>query len=118
MLYASLKNLDKAVSSEDHAKVLEFKWVKSKLSIKGPKLSISSKYREKQEKLNFDDEELNQYFISTEKLDDPIDKGNVPTVAESLAECVVHHQMLLDFVNQFEDLFTWFVLPKITYAGE
>jgi hypothetical protein len=30
---------------------------------------------------------------------------------------VKHHQMILEFARLLEDLFRWFMLPKLTYSG-
>lgn len=74
--------------------------------------------RKKQHNFNFEEEELNQYFVSTEKFDDPAGSDEVLSAADALKDCVEHHQMILDFMVLVEDYFTWFVLPKILYAGE
>lgn len=73
--------------------------------------------RQRQRNLNRDDEELNQYFVSTEQFDDPVENDTL-SIDEALQDCVDHHEMISEFYHLIEDFFTWFLLPKIGYSGE
>lgn len=39
------------------------------------------------------------------------------TVTEAFADCVKHHQMIMEFTGLLEDLFRWFLFPKLFYTG-
>jgi 7tm Odorant receptor len=91
VLYASLKNLSQTVLSEEQTKI-------------------------HQQNLNFAREECNQYLVSDEKLDQVNEEAGCD-IHQALVECVKHHKMILDYARLLEDLFRWFMLPKLFYSG-
>lgn len=40
------------------------------------------------------------------------------TMKDEFVDCVKHHQMILEFSKQIEDLFRWFLFSKIFYSGK
>lgn len=98
ILYASLKNINKSMSESD-MKALHL-------------------FKERQAKYKFDEQELNQYFISTEKLDNTADAVAATSLEDALIDCVKHHQMILEFSRLLQDFFSWFVFSKLIYSGE
>lgn len=92
ILYASLKNLDQLLDAND--------------------------IRERQENYKADEQELNQFFISTEKFDSREETEKNPSIKDALTDCVKHHQMLLEFVKLLQDFFGWFIFSKLIYSGK
>lgn len=90
ILYASLKNL----------------------SFKG-----SQRLDQRQESFKVENEELNQYFISTESLDDLHNGTETIDVKEALHDCVKHHEMILEFARLLQSFFGWFIFSKSIYSG-
>lgn len=91
ILYASLKNLDQLVDGSDMS--------------------------ERQETYKAHEQELNQFFISTEKFDSREETAKATSIKEALIDCVKHHQMLLEFVTLLKDFFGWFIFTKLIYSG-
>lgn len=92
ILYASLKNLDQLLDASD--------------------------IRERQGNYKADEQELNQFFISTEKFDSHEETEKKPSMKDALTDCVKHHQMLLEFVKLLQDFFGWFIFSKLIYSGK
>lgn len=93
ILYASLKNLNHLVDGSD------------------------SKTFHLQKNYDFDDQEINQYFISTEKFEKPGESIKASSLKEALADCAKHHQIILEFAKLLQDFFGWFVFSKLIYSG-
>lgn len=71
----------------------------------------------RQKEYKADEQELNQFFISTEKFDSREETDERFSIKDALTDCVKHHQMLLEFVKHLQDFFGWFIFSKLIYSG-
>lgn len=134
ILYASLKNLGKAESKIKRKmkgkihnsnklnnlelfkyffklKLLNFLmkfWIKRQ--------NLSNKEIQKENSSDFKFEEVDEYFLSTEK--DDLEDEMVTTLNDFLIDCVKHHQMILESTKLLEDYFRWLMFPKLFYTGK
>lgn len=100
ILYTNLKNL-----GEVNSRVLN---EKSKEIVKS-----------KQLKYDFKRQELKQYLVSTEKLDNiELDGKMYKDEMETLADCVKHHEIILEFSKQLQDVYSIFTSSKLFYSSE
>lgn len=91
-----------------------------------------------QQKLDIQKQEINQYYISKEKIENLQEindcKGQkniiwdemtlntfLPQYSDALCDaftnCVKHHQMILEFSKLFEEFYSMYLLTKLFYAA-
>lgn len=75
------------------------------------------------------DEEINQYYISTEIREEYDDikpctkieskhklKNNTDELCNALADCIRHHTMILEFARMFKSLYSVYLFCKLFHA--
>lgn len=67
---------------------------------------------------NEEEQEDNQYFLAREEPDLPVEDIDVLSLKEAIADCVAHHQIILEFGKNLEDYFCYFLLSKLLFTGE
>ncbi|CRK97301.1 CLUMA_CG010696, isoform A [Clunio marinus] len=111
ILYASLKNLDEFPDTE----------ISNDSYLKDVVKPLTSLHEHREHRhLNEDEQECNQYFVSTEKYDDSENMLKFSSKAikgrKTLSDCVEHHNMILHTAKMIENYFKWLILPRFTFT--
>lgn len=114
MLYASLKNLSYIETVADPIKFRLIIWNDNHLFGKFIKISLPS---EKLKDFKADEEELNQYLVSEERMDNPADITDNSTLEATVKDCVRHHEMILEFTKYLEEYFNGFIISKFLFSS-
>lgn len=91
-----------------------------------------------QQKIDMQKQEINQYYISKEKIENLQEINDLKgeeniiwqkmtsdtflpdysnALCDAFANCVKHHQMILEFTKLFEDFYYIYLLTKLFYAS-
>ena len=95
ILYANLKNIGKVTGRVDAEKV-----------------------KKERKSFHAENEEVNQYLVSEEKVDGIEDiaimYGNE---TEALNDCVRHHEIIIEFSKMLQDVYGVFISSKLFYSS-
>lgn len=101
ILYANLKNLGEVT--------------RKNLSSK----SIEQMMRIRQMKINLEEQEVNQYLVSIEKIDNVECKAHTYVdEMDAMADCLKHHEMILQFGKMLQDAYSIFSSSKLLYSSK
>ena len=100
ILYANLKNLG-AMTQKNFSKKIE------------------EQFKIKQMNFKAEEQEINQYLMSTERIDnfDPSARVYLDEM-EAMADCVKHHEMILQFGKMLQDVYSVFSSSKLFYSSK
>ncbi|XP_070500089.1 putative odorant receptor 85e [Chironomus tepperi] len=98
ILYANLKNLGATTQKKCSKKIVE-------------------QFKIKQMNFKAEEQEVNQYLMSTERIDnsDPSARVYLDEM-DALADCMKHHEMILQFGKMLQDVYSIFSSSKLFYS--
>jgi hypothetical protein len=74
----------------------------------------------KQRNFNLSSEEVRQYMVSNEIVDNlsSVDSYFHANDHDAIADCVKHHEMILEFAKKLQDVYSIFASSKLLYSSE